>query len=68
MYVLQKNKSVCVFHSLSYVLFFTGDKISAGCFKYEITPSLKSNGRLKLSQDVALHHLIDKEKPKFKLL
>ena len=46
--------------------YFIGDKIAADCFKDEITPSLKSNDRLKFSQDVLLNHVIDKVKPRYK--
>ena len=42
----------CLFSS---ELFFIGDKIAANNFKDEITPSLKSNDRLKFAQDVALN-------------
>ena len=43
--------------SLSYSFYFVGDKIDDDCFKDEITPSLKSNDRLKFFQDVAMNHL-----------
>ena len=56
LYVLQENKSACVFCSLSSALFFIGDKIAADCFKDKITPLLKANDTLKFSQEVALNH------------
>ena len=62
LYVLQENKSACVFCSLSYALFFIGDKISADCFGDNNTLSLKENDRLKLTQDLALNHVIEKGK------
>ena len=47
LYVLQENNITCMFCSLSYEFFFIEDKITANCFKDEVTPSLKANGRLK---------------------
>ena len=44
----------CLFGSS---LYFIGDKISADCFKNEISPLLKANYRLKFYQDVALVHV-----------
>ena len=38
LYVLQENKSACVFCLLSYVFYFIGNKIAASRFKDEITP------------------------------
>ena len=67
-YVLQKNKSACVFCSLSYNFYFIGDKVADGYFKDEIIPSLKASNRLKFAQDVALNRVRDKEKPRCKLL
>ena len=60
LYVLQGRKSCCVLFSLSYYFNFFGGKISAGCFKDEITPSLKSNNRLKFYQDVAMNRAREK--------
>ena len=57
LYFLQKNKSACVLCSVSSEFYFLGDKIIADWFKDEITPSLKSNYWLKLSQDMALNHV-----------
>ena len=59
LYVLQENKSTCVFCSLSSAFYFIGDKIAADNFIREITPSLKAEDRLKFSQDVALNHVRD---------
>ena len=51
-----------MFCSFSWAFFFVGDKVSIDHFKDEIITSLKSNNRLKFSQDVAINHLIDKGK------
>ena len=59
--------SACVFCSLSYEFYFIGDKIAADNFKYEITPSLKANARLKFYQDATLNCAIYKEKIRYKL-
>ena len=45
--------------------YFVGGKISDGIFKDENTPSLKSNDRLKFSQDVALNRVGGKWKPQW---
>ena len=37
-YDLQENKSYGVFFLLSYVLYYIGDKITAGFFKIELHP------------------------------
>ena len=57
LYFLQEIKSVCVSCSLLCGFFFVGNKVSAYHFKYEVTTSLKSIGRLKLSQDVTMNHV-----------
>ena len=49
LYFLQEIKSVCVSCSLLCGFFFVGNKVSAYHFKYEVTTSLKSIGRLKLA-------------------
>ena len=56
--VLQENKSTCMFCSLLSTFYFIGDKISAGLFKDENTPSLKENDGHKFVQDVAFNSLI----------
>ena len=61
LYVLQKNNGDCVFCSFSSGFYFIGDKIDADHFKYEIVPSVKGNGRLKFSQDVAMNRVREKE-------
>ena len=50
-----------------YEFYFIGDKIAADNFKYEITPSLKANARLKFYQDATLNCAIYKEKIRYKL-
>ena len=60
LYVLHSNKSACVFCSFSSVFYFLGDKTAADSLKYEISSSLKENGRLKISQYVALNHVREK--------
>ena len=47
--------------------YFIYDIISADYFKEEITPSLKANYRLILSQDGALNHVRDKGIPRCKI-
>ena len=37
--------------------FSVGEIISADCFKYEITPSLKENDRLKFHQNTEMNHV-----------
>ena len=56
-----------MFCSLSYVFFFIGDKIDADHFKDKITPSLNSDDRLKLDQDVVMDLVREKVKPQCKL-
>ena len=63
LYVLQENKSACVFYSLSHAFFFIGDKIAAKFLKDKIISSLKANNRLKMSQDAALNRIREKGKP-----
>ena len=48
----------CQLHFTSLVI-----KISADCFKDEITPLIKKNNGLKISQDLALNHVRDKGTP-----
>ena len=67
LYVLHKKKDSCVLSSFLSELFFIGDKIAVDCLKDEITPSLKSNERLKFAQDVALNNVREKVKPQCKL-
>ena len=55
--------SACVLFPLVSSFYFIGDKIDADCYKDEITPSLKTNGRLKFSQDVAMNRIREKVKP-----
>ena len=67
----------CMFYSKITVLicyvhchlkfYLIGDKISAGCFKDEITPSLKANDRLRSAQDVTFKNVKEKVKPRCKL-
>ena len=52
---------------LPYIFYFIGDKISADILKDKITPLLKANDRLKLTQDVALNRVREKGKSQFKL-
>ena len=66
-YVLQKNKSDCVFFSLLSTFFFIGDKFADDCFKDKIRHSLKVNDRLKIYQDVALNNARKKVKQRCKL-
>ena len=68
MYVLHGNRSYCEFYSFSSVFYFIGDKISANCFKDEITSSLKTNDGLKFSQDVVFNHVREKGNPQCKIL
>ena len=56
-----------IWPSLS-TFYFVGDIISAYCFKYEITPSVKANDRLKFDKDVAFNRVGEKLKPQFKVL
>ena len=42
-------------------------KIAAGCHKDEITPSLKTNYRLKFSHYVEMNNVREKGKPRYKL-
>ena len=56
-----------MFCALSYKFIFIGDKISANILKYEITPSLKANGRLRFAQNVALNRVREKGKPQWKI-
>ena len=44
------------------VLFFIGDKIASDCFKYEITPSLNLNDRIKFPQYGVLNRVQDNGK------
>ena len=46
---------VCSVHF--HFIFIYGDKIPADHFKDEITPSIKSNFRIKFSQDVEMNHV-----------
>ena len=57
-----------MFCLLSSSFYFIGDKIAFDCFKDKIKPSLKSNYRLKFSQDVALDRIVENRKPRWKLL
>ena len=59
--------SACVLFPLVSSFYFIGDKIDADCYKDEITPSLKTNGRLKFSQDVETNHVREKGKTRRKL-
>ena len=65
--VLNKSKSTCVLCPLSPTFYFIGDKISAQNFKDEISPSLKTNDWLKISQDVALNNAGENRKLRSKL-
>ena len=68
LYVLQENKSACLFFSLLYAFYFIDDKIAVYWFKDEITPSLKTNDRLNFSQYVSLNCVREKGKLRLKLL
>ena len=63
LYVLQENKSDCLFCSLSSTFYFIDDKITADGFKNEIKLLIKANTRLKCSQYVALNCVREKGKP-----
>ena len=52
----------CQLHFTSLVI-----KISADCFKDEITPLIKKKNGLKISQDLALNHIRDKVTPWYKI-
>ena len=56
-----------MFCSLLYAFHFVGDKIASDSFKDETTPLLKSNDRLRFSQDVAMNNVKEKGKPQCKL-
>ena len=59
----KENDISCVFCSLSSAFYFIGDKIAVDHHvKDEITPLLKTNDGLKISQDFALNNLIEKGK------
>ena len=62
LYFLQGVNSACVIGLLSYSFYFIGDKIYADHFKYEI------DDRLRFTLYVAISHVIDKERPRCKLL
>ena len=50
-----------MFCSLLYAFHFVGDKIASDSFKDETTPLLKSNYRLKFTQDVAMNNVKEME-------
>ena len=57
-----------MFCSLSSVFYFVGDKNVADRFKYEITPSIKSNERLKFDHNISMNYVKEKGKPPYKIL
>ena len=57
-----------MFCSFSSEFRFIGDKISADYFKDGITPPLKANDSLKISQYVAINCEREKGKPRCKIL
>ena len=67
LYIFLKNKSACVLYSFPYVFLFVGENVPAYHFKDNILPLIKSKGRLKFNQDVALNYVIENRKSPRKL-